>query len=168
MAMNARCGRPSPEVIRHAVKVAIATRGWLTTAVTGDQLHPAAQFTYTTGLHTSRSHPELVVAALSAQVAHGLITAAVRLIDSGTRLEDGGQYSEIAEGLPIRARAVTPHNCAVTFGATRLWYGQDVPRLQLVWPDTRGRFPGDPENQAQQWQHLAGPMWHIHARHEGT
>lgn len=161
--MDPACPHLSPEVIRHTVKMAIAEHGWLTTAVRGDHLHPAATFAYTTGLRTSRHHPELVVAGLPGPTAHELITAAVRLIDSGTRLEDSRQYGGIIQDFPVLARAVTPQSCVVQFGATRLWYGGDVPRLQLVWPDRQGRFPGDPENQAHQWQNLAGPMWHIHA-----
>ncbi|MDA8320421.1 MAG: DUF4262 domain-containing protein [Actinomycetota bacterium] len=161
--MPGDCAHPSPEVIRHAVRQAITTHGWMTTAVPGDELHPNAEFAYTTGLRTSRAHPELVIAGLPGKTAHELITAAVRQIDAGVRLEHGGEYGGIAEGLRIRTQLVTSQNCIVTFGVTRDWYGDDVPRLQLVWPDRQGRFPGDPENEAHQWQYLAGPMWHIHS-----
>jgi hypothetical protein len=113
--------------------------GWHATGVVGG----GGSFVYTTGL-TGRDHPELVVAGLPPDTAHGLISAAVEVIRSGVPLVPGRDYAEIAAGFPIRFQVVDQDKCRHPLSVTTRFYGGQKPALQLVWPDPEGLFPGDP------------------------
>jgi hypothetical protein len=117
----------------------ITRYGWHATGVFGG----GERFTYTTGL-TGGGHPELVVAGLSPETAHGLISAAVEVIRSGVPLAPGRDYAEIAAGMSIRFREVDQDACRHPLSVSTRFYGGRVPALQLVWPDPEGLFPGDP------------------------
>jgi len=117
----------------------ITRYGWHATGVIGG----GESFVYTTGL-TGGFHPELVVAGLPPDTAHGLIAAAVKVIKSGVPLTAGRDYAEIATGFPIRFREVDQDACRHPLSVTTRFYGRRVPALQLVWPDPDGLFPGDP------------------------
>ena len=110
--------------------------GWHSTGV-GDG------FLYTTGL-TGGDHPELVVAGLPPETAHGLVGAAFGVIRSGIPLAPGRDYEGIAAGFPVRFREVDQDACLHPLSVTTRFYGRRVPALQLLWPDPEGRFPGEP------------------------
>jgi hypothetical protein len=110
--------------------------GWHSTGVGGG-------FLYTTGL-AGRGHPELVIAGLPPDTAHGLVASAFDLIKSGTMLAPGKDYEGIAAGFPVRFKAVDQDSCLHPLSVTTRFYGGRVPALQLLWPDPQGRFPGEP------------------------
>jgi Domain of unknown function (DUF4262) len=112
--------------------------GWHATGVFGG----GGSFMYTTGL-TTGDHPELVIAGLPPETAHGLIAAAVGVIRSGVPLAPGRDYAEIATGFPVRFAEVDQDACEHPLSVTNRHYGRRVPALQLLWPDPEGRFPGE-------------------------
>ena len=59
-------------------------------------------------------------------------------------LEPGGYYDKVADGFLVRVRDVAPAFCRLSFAVSNRFYGKAVPVRQIVWPDPRGRFPGDP------------------------
>lgn len=60
-------------------------------------------------------------------------------------LKAGGEYDRVASGFPVRVLAAGPAGWSTWHGASRAWYGFDPERLQMVWPDADGHFPGDPD-----------------------
>lgn len=97
-------------------------------------------FTYTVGLTETFNHPELIVYGLSHELSHGILSCAVDLIRKGTRFEDGGTYEDVLEGYKVKAvdHGMTPLNLATEFY-------DEFEALHLQWPDSEGRFPGDPD-----------------------
>jgi hypothetical protein len=118
--------------------------GWHATGV----LPGAGQrgYMYTTGLTATYRHPELVIAGLPPEAAHGVLIAAVERIEEDGPLEGGVYYERIAEGFPVLVRDIAPAFCRLSFAVADRFYGngRSVPVRQVVWPDPRGRFPGDP------------------------
>jgi len=117
----------------------IANVGWHATGVIGD----GGCFMYTTGL-TSGDHPELVIAGLPPGIAHGMLASAVEVIRSGIALAPGRDYEGIAAGFPVRFREVDQELCLTPMSVTNRHYGHRVPAVQLLWPDPKGIFPGEP------------------------
>lgn len=101
-------------------------------------------YMYTAGLVHSLGHPEMLVAGLPPEAAHGVLGAAVDKVRESGLLEDGRLYGGIAAGFPVRIRkgagAFSPFRLAVA----NQFSGRTVPWLQVVWPDPQRRFPGDP------------------------
>lgn len=97
-------------------------------------------FTYTIGL-TARKLPELVLFGMSNRQAHAIIASAIANLDL-SKVEEYVSYDEVGN-LPVQFRnlpqsVVEEYLCQATsyYGDRKL-----VRARQLVWPDTRGRFP---------------------------
>lgn len=120
------------------VEANVTRGGWHATGVFGG----GEVFLYTTGL-TGGGHPELVIAGLPPETAHSVLAAAIGMIRDGTPLAPGADYEGIAAGFPVRFRPVDQGRCRHPLSVTTRFYGRQVPALQLVWPDPRGRFPGE-------------------------
>lgn len=135
-----RCKHPSREVMLHGARENIREHGWHCTGVFAGEGSPP--FAYTAGLAETYGHPELIVAGLDPQTGHSLLAAAVKLIAGGDRMTDGCEREKIAAGFPVRFSAA--HGWLPQCTVTSALYGHDPALLQLVWPDVRGRFPGDP------------------------
>ncbi|GAC57124.1 hypothetical protein GOHSU_16_00820 [Gordonia hirsuta DSM 44140 = NBRC 16056] len=114
----------------------ISAGRWAVTGVYGDELNPA--FAYTTGL-TEFSRPELVIYGLDPAQACGILNrAAQRLIDD-PYLFDAPRLTGIVR--PPYALTSLPTMDTTEFTVTRLLYGPDFRAVQLIWPDSAGRFP---------------------------
>ena len=142
MPHDDRCSAPSPEVVMHTCRENIKRDGWHATGVLAAPGRPG--YIYTTGLTATYRHPELVIAGLPPEAAHGVLVAAVERIEEDGPLEAGGEYDRIAEGFLVRVRAIAPAFCRLSFAVSDRFYGRSVPAWQVVWPDQRGRFPGEP------------------------
>lgn len=150
MTYDDRCRAPSAEVIRHGCRQAIADYGWHCVGVFADPAAAVPPYAYTVGLAApSRPspHPELVVAGLSPPAGRGVLSAAVELIRNGAKLAGGDERDGIIARFAVRFRAIDLGACALSFDVSDDYYGcgSEVPRLQLIWPDREGRFPGDPD-----------------------
>jgi hypothetical protein len=136
------CGCPSPEVIAHQCNADIARVGWHCVGVRDAD----APYLYTVGLSETHEHPELVIRGLPVAVAHSVLHAAVAVIESGQRIAAGDQRDDVLQGLPVRFAAVDARvlrRGSGAFGVSDAHYGRAVERLQLIWPDRGGRFPGE-------------------------
>lgn len=101
-------------------------------------------FFYSIGFYKA-GHPEVVLTALDPDNAHGMIAACYHMIANHERsFTDGSESDEIAN-LPVRFRLTQPDPVKMPYTFCNRYYGHFVPRLQLIWPDTEGHFPGDPE-----------------------
>ncbi|MDG4834181.1 DUF4262 domain-containing protein [Solwaraspora sp. WMMD1047] len=119
--------------------------GWAVMHVlpTYDDPDITTPFAYTVGL-TAHDYPELIIAGLPPEVAHGLLNdLAGRLYDKAERFACGQRISDLiagydavlVEGAPIDA--LLPGVAIARYGRNR------VRLLQVVWPDPQGRFPWD-------------------------
>jgi Domain of unknown function (DUF4262) len=125
--------------VMNQVRANVRRHGWHATAVT-----ETPPWVYTTGLAGTYGHPELLVAGLAPGTAHGLLSAAARLVRDGRRLEPGTDIARVARGFPVRAADVWRGSCRLSFGVADRYYGRPVPVRQILWPDPAGRFPGEP------------------------
>lgn len=136
------CAGTSPEVTLHACRESIRKVGWHCIAILAESGTP--DYAYTIGLEQTYGHPELVICGLPARAAHGVLTAAVELIERGSRFGDGDERDGIAQGFPLRFRAIPLDRCSLEFHVSDVHYGHKAGRLQVVWPDPDCRFPSDP------------------------
>lgn len=119
----------------------ISVVGWSVQAASGNDV--TAPWAYTVGLWASHQAPELVIAGLPpGQMTEVLHAVAERLAQGGT-LPVGGAIDGLRPG-PLSVRPVhASWRETSVFGVCDLYYGYVRPRyLQIVWPDRRGRFPG--------------------------
>jgi len=125
-----------------AVARDIATAGWSVQAVPGGQYAPP--WAYTVGLWASQRTPDFIMAGLP--VEHMLI-----ILDSVAERVVAGESIDVADEI----RGICP--CSLTIrpvhaswrrtsmlSVSDRYYGYIRPAyLQVVWPDRRGRYPGD-------------------------
>lgn len=121
------------------VKPTIAEHGVMLQGVfphDGDDSTPS--FCYTVGLSV-RQHPELIAFSLPQQVVATVLNAAAFAV-----LDDGKTWTPgLTEGLlTVPCHLVTVDDTTEHFSIARRLYPV-VRGLQLVWPDTEGRFPWD-------------------------
>ncbi len=112
--------------------------GWIVTGVPGLPL-------YTVGLMDKYSgHPELTIAGLQVLQADAILRCGLDQLDEGVRMVSGRRYGKIVLGLDLEALEVHPSNFLDWFGQAFDYYGEGLRIMQLLWPDTSGRFPGNP------------------------
>lgn len=107
----------------------IDEHGWAIQGVEPDGGRPG--WAYTVGL-TVKGLPELVVTGVSMSHAAELLNFAAGLVTEGTGLPGGLDVEVVTV-----ARPWAHLRYAVTV------YGEDIKALQLVYPDTAGRWPWD-------------------------
>lgn len=102
-------------------------------------------FAYTIGLSESMGHPELLVFSLPPQVAFVVLHDFVKKLKEGARFTDGQVIDDIfTVPVPVAARAISHEKAAeYTVQLFNMYAANPVPPsvLQMVLPDTRGRFP---------------------------
>jgi hypothetical protein len=101
---------------------------------------PSIPFMYTIGLHSLDEHPELLVMGLPRVVAHTVLGILYDKVKGGLRLSHDQRVDGVLQHYDVCLREIPsdgrPANMA------RLYYGTDnLPVLQVFWPDVEGRFP---------------------------
>jgi hypothetical protein len=131
-----------PEACMRAVCDDIGTAGWSVSAVLGDEIAPP--WAYTIGLWLSHQGPELTMFGLP--VEH----MTVILNSIGDRIADGEpvEAGDYIDGICPCSLSVRPVHASwrmtSLFTVSDRYYGYvRPPFLQVVWPDRKGRFPGD-------------------------
>ena len=132
----------NPEAAMQAVSDDIGTTGWSVAAAPGSDL--ALPWAYTVGLWVSHQGPELTMAGLP--VEH--MTIILNWI--ADRIADGESVdvADEIEGICPCALTIRPVHASwrrtSMFAISDRYYGYVRPSyLQVVWPDRRGRYPGD-------------------------
>lgn len=129
----------APDDIEAKVASDIAEHGWHVVKVMGDDAAPG--WAYTIGLHQRFAHPELAVFGMELEQMHHVLNHMAALIPTGRRFEPG-EHEGVFEGLACAVRPVEPRWLPVFFGNASWHYkSDDVPILQVFWPDANGRFP---------------------------
>ena len=131
-----QCDHPDATVEDYLdiLRETIRGHGWVVQFVE-DERRP---FAYTIGLH-DRGLPELMLTGLQARTAYRVVNSIAHMIvDDGTVLAPG-MHIDYQDEFPLEVVEVDHPDVHLTF-AIRLG-GPEVRALQLVWADSRGRFP---------------------------
>lgn len=118
-----------------ALHAAIQKYGWITTGIIGEN------HSYTIGFTDLFQHPEIAIHGLSSRIAHSFMIALHEKLKAGERFEPGRNYDNISSGYPTHFIEVHPLNLPDWFGQATRVYGADTRILQMVWTDTKGKFP---------------------------
>lgn len=110
-------------------------------------------FAYTMGLgaRPGRAY-ELACTALPAEIACSVLNnAAAQLVTDLLDPVDGLELDDVLIGYTVRLRAVDDTS---GFPGMRALLGEQPPVWQVLWPDVRGRFPGDEQHHDEPHQPL--------------
>jgi Domain of unknown function (DUF4262) len=132
-----------PEACMRAVADDIGAVGWSVSAVLGDEIAPP--WAYTVGLSLSHSRPELTVFGLPIEHMTLILNSVADRIASGGVME-AGDYVDSVCPCPLAIRPVhASWRTTSMFAVSDRYFGYvRPPYLQVVWPDRKDRFPGDP------------------------
>lgn len=124
------------------VRSLIKAHGWAVQGVF-DNDDPAKNFAYTVGL-TEAGLPELWVATLSPVQGGALLNATVKtVLERFADVVSEGEL-DVEWSVPVRLRGPVSAEEAEANAATALYpHPRVVSVMQVLWPDTEGRFPGD-------------------------
>ena len=144
----------------------VRKHGWFCTSVFAEE--GSLGFSYSTGFWVNLGRPELLIFSVPPEMAHAVLWAFYRAPVEGT-WPIGEPLSGFVENLPVMLMPVAKAHYA-TYPLSSRWFygGEEFPALQVVWPDTEGRFPweegadprfGDsqPDLSDAGWRALAGP-----------
>lgn len=109
--------------------------GWAVRCVADSD--PALCIAYTVGLST-HGHPEVVMTGLPADAGQAFLNIVGEIVvREGGRLEAGSSTTELADGPAMPVIQVEDKS---DLTAVEELFG-DVPALQVIWTDSRGRLP---------------------------
>jgi hypothetical protein len=100
-------------------------------------------FAYSIGLPiTFPGAAEVLIIGLDSDSSHRMINTIMALMKEGQRFADGDEASGIIQRLPLAFRTVPKRHYHDFVGRAIEYHGgSNWPLLQLIWPDTHGRFP---------------------------
>ncbi|HEX6520628.1 MAG TPA: DUF4262 domain-containing protein [Streptosporangiaceae bacterium] len=141
----------NPEAQMRAVADDINTVGWSVATTRNDAFTPP--WAYTVGLWLSQNCPELTMAGLPDEHMTVILNSIAERIADGTPIDVADDVDGICPcTLTIRPVHVSWRQTSM-FALSDRYYGYafgDRPaHLQVVWPDRRGRYPGDRGFQAR-------------------
>ncbi len=111
--------------------------GWDAMLVTGDTW---SRFAYTVGAYDVFGVPELIVVGLTEKTAHFALKLAIDAMRSGVDVTTG-RHRDIIGEVPVEFSSVSREWYEHVMYRTNWYYNNDkVPVLQIVYPDTDGRF----------------------------
>jgi hypothetical protein len=139
---------PKPETdAERALLARIGERGWDAVHIASADDHPP--HSYTVGIAAKLGAPELIVFGLPEPSAELLFSTYVRELKMGGLITSGRAYRTFLDGLTVQFLDLDPAEAALrqTHMPLAFWFsnGEEVPVMQLVWPDAENRMPWDPE-----------------------
>ena len=116
-------------------------------------------FAYTIGLWHQARHPELLISGQKAALMHSALNAAARGVMKGNRLVPGMTLENVIGRYPVLVDEVSEVGLQETVLGAHHFHHRLVDAVQLVWPDTSGRWGWQPgaapfaeELQPQTWR----------------
>ena len=111
--------------------------------ISADQVTPS--FAYTVGIFDVIGAPEIITVGLSQETAHHALNEAFRRMLAGTNLANG-RHKNMVGDVEVEFRTVHSKWLHHIMLRTDWFYdSEEVPVLQLIYPDLQNRFPEDPE-----------------------
>jgi len=131
-----------------AIALDVSTVGWSVQIVPGDEY--ALPWAYTVGLWATHRAPEFTIAGLPTEHMKIILNAIAERVADGTRIDVADEVDGICPcSLTVRPVHVSWRWTNMLAISDR-YYGYVRPSyLQVVWPDRRGRYPGDRGFQAR-------------------
>jgi len=123
-------------------------------------------FAYSVGITRSSAAPEVLVIGLRRELAHAMVNHYNQRVRAGERFVVGRRYSGFLDGFDVEVAQVDASYYRAYVGWDLwLYKGPSFEVLQLVYPDTRGTWPWQPEAAAgfKAFQPLLDPQ--LRARH---
>lgn len=137
----------------------IETYGLHVISVSGEGDLPP--FSYSIGIERSLGLPELIVIGLRANVAHAAINACYDQLRAGAQIVPGTRVADLlGGGFECVIGEVAPSHYRDYMGwALWLYEGENFRAWQIVYPDTAGIFPWEPQASAwfKGWQPQLAP-----------
>jgi Domain of unknown function (DUF4262) len=122
----------------------IETHGHQLMHVTADDVCPA--FSYSAGAYDTSGVPEVITVGLPSNPAHHALNEAIRLMKECVDLTRG-RHANIIGNVDVEFRKVDPKWLHQVMLRTDWFYdGEDVPVLQLIFPDLENRFQDEDDN----------------------
>jgi Domain of unknown function (DUF4262) len=111
--------------------------GWYVISVAAEP-----PFSYSIGLFEHFQHPEIILFGLDSKTGHGIINDAGRRIRGGHKYDVGVRYNDLLKDYDCEFRPVDPARYDGNLNYALHYYrGSSFSAVQLIWPDTHGRFP---------------------------
>jgi hypothetical protein len=146
----ARRARKGAKWARHdqtedLIREAVDEHGWFVAKIPAGDGDDEPPFAYTVGLRKTFGFPELIVVGLRLEIMHAMLNEFGERLKAGEKLAAEGPISDIIEGFDVRLRAVAAEASFKDHVGYAIWFngGLDFPLLQVVWPDKKGKFPGE-------------------------
>ncbi len=144
---------------RRCIEV-VLRHGWQVTVVfAGDEPDEPA-FAYTIGLPHRVGHPELVISGLDQDLMYRVLNDVGQRVMDGQRLVPGDLLEGVLAHVPVLVEAVADDWLPETVSWSGWFHRRRVTALQLVWPDTSGRFAWQPGSSAAV-DELQPPSWRV-------
>jgi hypothetical protein len=122
----------------------VRTVGWHLIGIEADEEGPA--FVYSIGLTATYGHPELIMFGLPVETLFQVLNTLGGAIHAGARFGDGEETDQALDGYSLLFRQVELCHFREYLGYARWFYrGDRFDALQCVWPDSKGRYPSQPD-----------------------
>ncbi|WP_271219558.1 DUF4262 domain-containing protein [Streptosporangium carneum] len=121
----------------------VAEHGWAVVMVPEDEDGPG--WAFTVGLwHTFRS-PEISMFGLDIEVMRGCLNTLADQVAAGRGLVADQERDDVIRNYSVVTKNVDQSWYRSLFGmALRFYQRPPLPFMEVVWPDSAGRFPWDP------------------------
>lgn len=127
------------ESVDTAIDDKIRRYGFAVVSVLGDGSAPG--FSYTVGLTKTYLQPEIIVFGLPPSAAHGVIAAAVNIMEDNGAIPRMEPLQRVASGTGVIFVPIVNFGANEYMKACRARYGDEYRAIQMVWPDPSGLFP---------------------------
>lgn len=128
----------------------VAKSGWFSITYRPGPDDPQEWYGYTVGLTETARWPEVICLGLDGQVTVGMLRNMIG--ECWTRSEAPAAGLELHQVIEGRLARLAPFKSSAKryflwadWFADRSGNQSDAERLQLIWPDSQGRFPDDPD-----------------------
>jgi len=131
-------------LMRIKIRETIAKHGVFIQGVFPTQDSPTVPFAYSVGIPTTvPSAAELIVMGLDPNTGAQIINSVLARLQTGETFADGQQAKGLIKKFTLAFRTVAKENYDGYVTAAQAYHQSrnDWPLLQIVWPDTKGRFP---------------------------
>jgi hypothetical protein len=119
----------------------IRKHGYHSTFVFADK---TPSFCYSTGIYKSFGIPEIFISSLPQNLSHGLIENYVNKFKGSSSIPVDKKIDDLTDRFPVYLIDVPTDKLADYVLSTIRFYNKlDYKYLQLIYPDTAGRFPKD-------------------------
>ena len=120
----------------------IERSGWSAMLIGGEAV--GSRFAYSVGIFDTQGFPEIIVVGLPSKTAHFALQYSLEAMQAGSDLATGRHRDIVGEVEVIFRPVARKWYEHVMCQANRYYTNDPIPALQLIYPDTQGRFQDEP------------------------